>query len=254
MNDSEIFLAGGGGKAIPVWSRPINMKHLDIVMSDIVGAYYQIFNNASTAVVVTVGPGNQANAKTAWTTGWRRVNDSDKPGDMRVLRDVGSNTAIVDGIKTYLRGGVIISVSSQNDYPGLPANAFSIFTFWNTGVINTPSITAAAYAGGCGISSGTFKNYFMVAPASAGSSTDAPKCWYTADGAAPWFPGPTLGTTANFNNRIACNGEKRFYRDSAALTEIYYCDAIGAGIESSWTTTGGSIGITLGAGFATGSL
>lgn len=258
MNDSDIFLAatdpggGGGGQTIPVWSSPMELKHLDMVRSDIDGEYYTLLNNNPVATTITTGPGNPATALAAWLAGWRKVGDGDKPGDIITVRDVGTTHFYNLGAKTYLRTGTVLEVL-QADYPALPSDAFSVFTSWKACAVQTPPVTVSTLSFGApaGITSGAYNGYMVALSAGASAIADVPKCWYSSDGGAQWYPGPTLGTTSNFNARLCSNGVNRFFRCHAADANIWSIDAVGAGIEGSWTQRG-LHGLTLGANFAVG--
>ncbi len=257
MNDSEIFLAAspggeGGGTNVPVWVSPMELKHLDMVRSDIDGEYYTLLNNNPVASTITVGPGNPATALAAWLVGWRKIGDGDKPGDIITVRDVGNSNFYQIGSKTYLRTGAVVEAVPA-DYPALPADAFNDFTSWKACAVQTPPATVSALSFGspAGITSGAYAGYMMVLSGAASAVADVPKSWYSSDGGEQWYLGPTLGANTNFNARLTCNETSRFYRCHAADANVWSIDASGAGLEASWTQRG-LHGLTLGANFATG--
>lgn len=255
MNDSEVFPivpTDGGGTTIPLWESPMQLKHLDMVRSDIDGEFYTLLNNNPVESTITVGPGDPATALAAWLAGWRKVGDGDKPGDIITIRDVGNTNFYQSGVKTYLRTGVILEVL-ETDYPGLPSDAFSIMNSWKVCAVQSPPATVSTLSFGspAGITSGAFKGYMIACSAASSAVADVPKTWYSADGGSQWYAGPTIGTTSNFNARLCSNEKNRFYRCHAGDTNIWSIDPLGAGIESSWTQRG-SHGLTLAANFAVG--
>ncbi len=256
MNDSDIFLeaTAGNGSTIPVWASPMQLKHLDMVRSDIDGEYYTLLNNNPVASTITTGPGNPTTALDAWLAGWRKIGDGDKPGDIITVRDVGNNNFYKFGAKTYLRTGTLLEVI-EADYPALPSDAFSVFNSWKACSVQSPpyTISGVSFGAPAGMTSGSYNGYLLAVSASSITAVDVQNCWYSSDAGVQWYPGPTIGTMSSFNARITSNETTRFWRAHAGDANIWSIDPSGAGLQGAWTRRGAH-GLSLGVNFATGTL
>ncbi len=251
MSVSNVALLTSGGLP-PVWSSPMTLKHLDVVRSDVDGEMYKLLNNNPVAQPITVGPGNPATAADAWTAGWRKIGDTDVPGDVIVVTDTGNNPVITKGVKKYLRTGYLIE-GTPEQYPALPLNAFSVFKHWVAGSItDPPTITTALAIGGVdGISSGPNAGVMLAVSGATSSVADANKHWTSLDFGKSWVNGGTWSGTNVFNRRIASNGYDRIYVVTSAQQKCAYFYKSGTNLFINYA---GSHELTLGTNFATGAL
>ncbi len=210
MSAAHIALMTGG--APPVWSPSMELKHLDVVRSDIDGDLYVLRNNNPISTPIAVGPGNPITAVAAWQAGWRKVGDSEVPGDLITIADRGNSAIITNGTKKYSRSGVLID-AVHSDYPLAPENLINPFKYWETTTVSEAISGTTAYAIGDVqiFSEGPFKGFGVFVSGAATTSVDATKTWTTQDFGASWTDYILWNTSSAFNRRITSNGKDRIY-------------------------------------------
>ncbi len=239
--------------APPAWSPPMSLKHLDRVRSDVDGNIYTLLNNNPEETVITVGPGDPETAKTAWDIGWRKVGDTDRPGDIATIREIGSGPVFQSGVKTYLRTGSALE-GTPEEYPGLASSEFSIFKNWKQSTItNPPAVTTALAIGTVEvIETGPFAGCCLALSGSTASHNDASSAWGSRDYGKVWGFARVLDGTDRYNRRMCSNGYDSFYIAATGGSTLLRVVVLPGSGYSLFLTS--NHGVTLASFFSTGSL